>query len=215
MSVSQQQAAGAAYAAKIGKIDPSELEGASLEMYKTMTKKQLRDFAKTKHEGLPDKIEEQFPTNWGQLTTNQKKEWLKAQQETQDRKNLRKPSRPKITIQSSYKMDEECGCDEEENEEDPRSMKTKKDLIKNKLRAMGLKMSYEPEGNQIDEINDPAFKNVLRSLTGEYGRNGVITNPQPITTTRKHPKPTTNDLSTEAGPRGDRPGMKGSRFRGD
>lgn len=58
-SVNQQQAAGAALSAKRGKIDPSELKGASLEMYKTMTEKQLRDFAKTKHKGLPEKVEEE------------------------------------------------------------------------------------------------------------------------------------------------------------
>jgi hypothetical protein len=51
----------------------------------------------------------------------------------------------------------ECGCDEKSNtdkdemRDDPRSMKTKVNLVKNKLRAMGLKMSYEPEGEVIDE----------------------------------------------------------------
>jgi len=34
---------------------------------------------------------------------------------------------------------------------DPREMPTKLNLIKNKMRAMGLKMSYEPEGEVIDE----------------------------------------------------------------
>lgn len=58
VSVSQQQAAGAALSAKRGEIDPSELKGASLEMYKTMSEKQLKDFAKTKHKGLPEKVEE-------------------------------------------------------------------------------------------------------------------------------------------------------------
>jgi hypothetical protein len=57
VSVSQQQAAGAALAAKRGEIDPSELKGSSLEMYKSMSEKQLRDFAKTKHKGLPEKKE--------------------------------------------------------------------------------------------------------------------------------------------------------------
>ena len=48
----------------------------------------------------------------------------------------------------------ECGSDKDnkEKEEDPRSMKTKSNLVKNKLRAMGLKMSYEPEGEKIDEV---------------------------------------------------------------
>jgi hypothetical protein len=57
LSISQQQAAGAALAAKRGEIDPSELKGASIQMYKSMTEKELRDFAKTKHKGLPKKKE--------------------------------------------------------------------------------------------------------------------------------------------------------------
>jgi len=35
--------------------------------------------------------------------------------------------------------------------EDPREIPTKVNLVRNKLRAMGLKMSYEPEGEVIDE----------------------------------------------------------------
>ena len=57
-SKAQQKAAGAAYAAKKGEIDPSELVGAAKEMYDSMTKKELEDFASTKHKGLPDKKEE-------------------------------------------------------------------------------------------------------------------------------------------------------------
>lgn len=36
--------------------------------------------------------------------------------------------------------------------EDSREIPTKVNLVKNKLRAMGLKMSYEPEGEVIDEL---------------------------------------------------------------
>jgi len=55
---------------------------------------------------------------------------------------------------------EECGvcdkcgkspCECDKGGEDPRGMKTKADLVRNKLRAMGLKMSYEPEGEVVDE----------------------------------------------------------------
>ena len=43
--------------------------------------------------------------------------------------------------------------------EDPRGMKTNINLAKNKLRAMGLKMSYDMEGDQIDEgMNMKDFK---------------------------------------------------------
>jgi hypothetical protein len=38
-----------------------------------------------------------------------------------------------------------------EEDEDPRSIPTKMNLVRNKLRAMGLKMSHEPEGETIEE----------------------------------------------------------------
>jgi hypothetical protein len=56
-SVSQQQAAGAALAAKRGEIPVSELVGASKDMYDSMSEKELEDFAGTEHKGLPKKVE--------------------------------------------------------------------------------------------------------------------------------------------------------------
>ncbi len=41
-----------------------------------------------------------------------------------------------------------CECDKE----DPRGMNTKVNLMRNKLRAMGLKMSHEPEGEMIEQV---------------------------------------------------------------
>ncbi len=55
-------------------------------------------------------------------------------------------------LPEKVKEEAECNSDDSKEEEDPRSMKTKINLVKNKLRAMGLKMSYEPEGDQIDEF---------------------------------------------------------------
>lgn len=60
----------------------------------------------------------------------------------------------------THKEEKECGCEDEEPKlkkseggvTDPREIPTKINLMKNKLRAMGLKMSYEPEGEQIDEV---------------------------------------------------------------
>ena len=57
VSVAQQKAAGLALAAKRGEVDPSKLEGPAKEMMK-MSEKDLEDFAKTKHKGLPMKKEE-------------------------------------------------------------------------------------------------------------------------------------------------------------
>jgi hypothetical protein len=49
-------------------------------------------------------------------------------------------------------MKEESSCESDnKSNDDPRSIPTKVNMVKNKLRAMGLKMSYEPEGEVIDE----------------------------------------------------------------
>jgi hypothetical protein len=91
-----------------------------------MSEKKIRDFAKTKHEGLPVRKEET-----------------------------------------------ECGSDSEkkDGEEDPRSMKTKVNLVKNKLRAMGLKMSYEPDGEMVDEAAQ-RVKGKLQSGTRTFSGDG-------------------------------------------
>jgi hypothetical protein len=54
-SKKQQITAGAALAAKRGKRSKSSLRGASKQMAKSMSEKQLRDFAKTKRKKLPRK----------------------------------------------------------------------------------------------------------------------------------------------------------------
>jgi len=54
-SKAQQKAAGAALAAKRGDAPKSELKGASKQMEKSMTEKQLDEFASTKRKGLPNK----------------------------------------------------------------------------------------------------------------------------------------------------------------
>ena len=54
-SKKQQMAAGAALAAKRGEIKKSSLKGASKQMAKSMSKKQLKEFASTKRRNLPRK----------------------------------------------------------------------------------------------------------------------------------------------------------------
>jgi Protein of unknwon function (DUF3008) len=55
-SAAQQKAAGAALAAKRGEIKVSELQGASKEMYKSMTEKELDEMASTKRKGKPEHV---------------------------------------------------------------------------------------------------------------------------------------------------------------
>lgn len=57
-SKAQQRAAGAALSAKRGEIDKSDLQGASKEMYETMTEDELEDLAATSHDDLPEKKED-------------------------------------------------------------------------------------------------------------------------------------------------------------
>jgi hypothetical protein len=53
-SKAQQKAAGAALSAKRGETKPSQLIGASRQMYDSMSEKQLDEFASTKRKGKPD-----------------------------------------------------------------------------------------------------------------------------------------------------------------
>ena len=55
-SKAQQKAAGAALSAKRGDAKPSELIGASRQMYDSMSEKQLDEFASTKRKGKPDYV---------------------------------------------------------------------------------------------------------------------------------------------------------------
>lgn len=54
-SKAQQKAAGAALSAKRGETPKSKLKGASREMEKSMTEKELEDLAATPHKNLPEK----------------------------------------------------------------------------------------------------------------------------------------------------------------
>lgn len=57
-SKAQQKAAGAALSAKRGEIRKSELQGASVEMYESMSESELEEMASTDHDGLPEKVED-------------------------------------------------------------------------------------------------------------------------------------------------------------
>jgi hypothetical protein len=62
-SKAQQRLMGQAYAVKTGKKDPDEVSDKVASLAKGMTKKQLKDFASTKHKGLPE-TKESFVSNY-------------------------------------------------------------------------------------------------------------------------------------------------------
>ena len=53
-SKAQQKAAGAALSAKRGDTNKSDLQGASKEMYDSMTESELEDLASTNRKGKPE-----------------------------------------------------------------------------------------------------------------------------------------------------------------
>lgn len=53
-SKAQQRAAGAALSAKRGETKVKDLQGASREMYDSMTEAELEDLASTEHKDLPE-----------------------------------------------------------------------------------------------------------------------------------------------------------------
>jgi len=57
-SKAQQRAAGAALSAKRGETKVGDLQGASKDMYDSMTEDELEDFAATDHDNLPDHVED-------------------------------------------------------------------------------------------------------------------------------------------------------------
>lgn len=55
-SKAQQKAAGAALSAKRGDSKVGDLQGASKDMYKSMSEKELKDMAETKRKGKPEHV---------------------------------------------------------------------------------------------------------------------------------------------------------------
>jgi hypothetical protein len=58
-SKSQQKAAGATLSAKRGETKVSELQGASKEMYDSMSEDELEDIASTDHDDLPETVDDE------------------------------------------------------------------------------------------------------------------------------------------------------------
>lgn len=71
-SAAQQKAAGAALSAKCGKTSPSKLKGASRGMYKSMSERQLDEFASTKRKGKPEHVSKSRTKKASSRTTTRK-----------------------------------------------------------------------------------------------------------------------------------------------
>ena len=142
LSKAQQRFMGMVYAAKKGEKPASPEVAKAAE---GMTKKEAKKFAKTKHKGLPEKVEEGVggyddpvlgpQTPLGQAVRTGVKvvkgAVTGAVKGAQGSLNTAK-TKP-------VKEEADCGCDDKEKERDTRGDYAKINLIKNKLRAMGAK----------------------------------------------------------------------------
>jgi len=143
-----------------------------------------------------------------QQEDEKKKEQLAAQQGKKDKmmkmrilQNKMRAVRGGAEIAASHKLEgdtiaEGDGCegemkkgDKKEGEEDPRSMPTKINLAKNKLRAMGLKMSYDMEGDMVEATEDSLRDRRMESggVDGNNRYNKPVSN-TPNTFGKKKPK---------------------------
>jgi len=106
------------------------MSSAVAQAAKGMTEKQARDFAKTKHKGLP-----------------------------------------------VHKEESECGSESKlkKSESDVREIPTKMNLVKNKFRSMGLKMSYEPDGSTLEEGRDEDAQERRFQTRGHRSRGETMT----------------------------------------
>lgn len=57
-SKAQQRAAGAALSAKRSETKVKDLQGASKDMYDSMSEDELEEMASTDHDGLPDEVDD-------------------------------------------------------------------------------------------------------------------------------------------------------------
>lgn len=102
----------------------------------------------------PEKDGELSPEDRVQLAN--KKRFMNQKHQMQ-KKQLNLQKQGKLPMQQ-----EECDCDEKKKPEakkeapDSRAVATMVNLVKNKMRARGLNMSYDMEGESIDEVTYPS-----------------------------------------------------------
>ena len=171
-SKAQQRFMGMVYAVKKGKkpMSPEVADAAN-----SITKKEAKKFAKTKHKELPEKIEESgyFPTK-------------ESQKKDEKKYNLRGSSVKHRTAQTQSKVNEEQCSPEDEKKKDSRGDYAKINLIKNKLRAMGAKnpivmVASEEKINEreFDKPGEEDWRPDVRAHNKKYGGYKPVRKPKP------------------------------------
>ena len=170
-----------------------------------------------------EKIQEQEAV-MKQQEDEKKKEALATQQAKKDKmmklrilQSKMKAVRGGAEISASHEMQGDTiaeGEKEKEGDEDPRSMGTKIRLAKNKLRSMGLKMSYDMEGEMTEGLSVAQQMKISQDYNRMSPEEKKAANKKAMGNVKKvaPKKDTRTDAQKMTDATGPRPG---SRYRGD
>ena len=170
-----------------------------------------------------EKIQEQEAA-MKQQEDEKKKEALADQQAKKDKmmklrilQNKMRAVRGGAEIAASHEMQGDTiaeGEKEKKEDEDPRSMGTKIRLAKNKLRAMGLKMSYDMEGEMTEGLSIDQQMKISQDYNRMSPEEKKAANKKAMGNVKKvaPKKDTRTDAQKMTDATGPRPG---SRYRGD
>ena len=98
---------------------------------------------------------------------------------------MQKQGRLPLNYNEESEVCEKCGKSPCECETDSREIPTKINLAKNKLRAMGLKMSYDMEGEMLDELNRAEKETGIDTKTGKPTQSGGMKGDKAYTHVKK------------------------------
>lgn len=132
----------------------------------------------------PEEKQELSPQERQQLANKDKvlkKKMMMQKQVMQMQKQGRLP----LNYNEEAEVCEKCGKSPCECETDSREIPTKINLAKNKLRAMGLKMSYDMEGEVLDELNRAEKETGIDTKTGKPTRTGGMKDDKAYTHVKK------------------------------
>lgn len=126
-SEQQQKLFGLALSVKRGETSRSEVSDAVLKIVDTMSEKKIRDYAKTKHSGIPRKVEEAIvdqPTSSDNQVRNTQDDTIRKQQLKKKEEFLRK-----------------------------QQMLDRQRLLAQRAGRLSVNAEYEPDGESIEELN--------------------------------------------------------------
>ena len=159
VSKAQQQAAGAALAAKRGDAPKKGLKGASKEMMK-MSTKELEKYAGTKHKGLPKHVDEEAVEEAGPKGSKDMTAWFKKEVEKKTKGKETVARDKKGVLQLKKKSVKESMLSEDEVNQ-AESMMAAKDMV-DSIQGM-----LEDVSRMLNEQLPPLTDNIRGNMGGE------------------------------------------------